>query len=219
MDTDELAQIRKDPVNIHASRLLILPAQKAEVTAGNLDAIRHLEGDGLQAIIGELQIFSFEPAQIADALVDKLDETGNSGKGSTHIVDDAAVDLGARLRDLPFEFLGLQLAGQLLPFFLDRLDCALERRPRQRAWRRRRKAWLYSPGHRGVGPGAWCRAIRTRSSSPRQFLDRLLLIVPGPRGRTCPPGERRAPRHQWCCFEPAQSPWVRRRPAEHHIRL
>src|SRR5664279_1298175 len=126
MGTDEVGQIRKDPVNIHASRLLILPAQKAEVAAGNLDAIRHLEGDGLQAIIGELQIFTFEPGQIADTLVDKLDETGDSGKGPINIVDDAAVDLGARLRDLPFEFLDLQLAAQLLPFFLDRLDFALE---------------------------------------------------------------------------------------------
>src|ERR1035441_9170212 len=133
METDEMPQIREDLVNIHASRLLILPAQKAEVAAGNLDAMRHLAGDGFQAIIGELQIFAFEPAQIADALVDKLDETGNSGEGPTNIVNDAGVDLGARLRDLPFKFLGLQLAGQFLPFFLNRLDLALERVPRHRA--------------------------------------------------------------------------------------
>src|ERR1035437_10593281 len=133
MDADEMAHIRKDLVNVHASRLLILPAQEAEVAAGNLDAIRHLASGSFQEIVDELQVFAFEPGQIADSLVDKLNETGDSGKGAINIVNDAAVDLGARLRYLPFELLGLQFAQQLLPFFFVCLAFALERVPRRPA--------------------------------------------------------------------------------------
>src|SRR6185437_9776253 len=114
MHVDELVQVVQELVHRHARRLIRLLAQKAEVTARNLNAIRDLPRDDFQPVLDEFQVFDANAISVGEALVHQLHEAGNDRERAVNIVDNARVDFAAGGGDLLVDFLVLQFGQHTL---------------------------------------------------------------------------------------------------------
>ncbi len=126
MDLDQMIEICQQLIDAYPRGFIGLPSQETEITPRNLDAISDLPGDGLQPVFDEIQIIGAQPGRVTDALVHKLNEAGDDGQGTIDIMDDAGVNLAARMRHLLLHFLFLQLDEQFLEFFCVGVDFAFE---------------------------------------------------------------------------------------------
>src|SRR6266581_2177790 len=100
MDAQQFPDVAQQLVDPNAGRVARILPQKAQVAAGNLNAIGDLSGDPFEVVLGQLQLFALDLRLVANVLVDKLKQAGNDGERPVNIVDDAGINLASSPDDL-----------------------------------------------------------------------------------------------------------------------